>query len=159
MDKAVSEHTDAVAMLVDRAEISELVAAYSHRLDDRDWTGWQDLFTHDGVYVSRIGPTSKAGLATAAETYLGSLEGSQHFFGQHSISITGDEATGRCYYIGTHVRKFAHPSECEVVAGWYHHRYRRTSHGWRFVEVRGSPSWSSGGDFWEGVRQGISAGS
>lgn len=36
--------------LPDGAEIAELVAAYSHRLDDRDWAGWAELFTDAGIY-------------------------------------------------------------------------------------------------------------
>lgn len=152
-----TEQDPIISRLVDRAEIGELVAAYSHRLDDRDWTGWADLFTEDGAYQSRVGPAFKADLADVAERNLGALEGSHHLLGQHSITLNGDEATGRCYYIGTHVRTVAHPSRCDVVAGWYHHRYRRTPQGWRFVEVRSTPSWSAGGDFWEAVRETIGA--
>ncbi|WP_295214588.1 nuclear transport factor 2 family protein [uncultured Brevundimonas sp.] len=146
-----------LSRVADRAEIEELVAAYSHRLDDRDWAGWAELFTEDGCYQSRVGPAFKGDLAGVAERNLGALEGSHHMLGQHSITLDGDEARGRCYYIGIHVRHAAHPSQCDVVAGWYHHRYRRTLDGWRFVEVRSTPSWSAGGDFWEAVRETIGA--
>jgi hypothetical protein len=133
-----------IQWLTDRAEISELVAEYTQCVDDANYAGWQSLFTDDGCYITPTERIPKPALAESAAQLLRGYSGTQHFLGQHSISIDGDNARGRCYFIAAHVIGDGHPSVKADVAGWYLHTYRRTDAGWRFVKVGGHVAWTAG---------------
>ena len=136
-----------IQWLKDRAELDELVAEYARAVDDRDYHGWQALFTDDGAYVNLRERIEASDLATFSESTLRPYSGMQHLMGQHSIKIDGDDAKGRSYFIAAHIKGDSIPSQNDAVAGWYNFVYRRTSAGWRIVLADVHTSWVGGGDY------------
>lgn len=136
-----------IQWLADRAALDELVAAYARAVDTRDFLGWQSLFTEDGGYGNPPHHVPRNLLVEAGERLLAPFSGTQHILGQHSISIDGDAATGRCYFIGIHVKGNDQGAERADVGGWYENSYRRTTQGWRIVKVGGDVVWTAGDDF------------
>jgi ketosteroid isomerase-like protein len=121
--------------LADRAEISELFAAYASSVDDKDFVAWQALFTDDGSYGNR--PVPKRLMVEAGGRLLEPFVATHHMLGQHSITLQGNEAHGRCYFMARHIRASDPAGPSDDVAGWYLVKYRRTTQGWRIVTVRG----------------------
>jgi 3-phenylpropionate/cinnamic acid dioxygenase small subunit len=144
-DKMQLEKT--IAWLKDRAELDELVAAYAQAVDDRDFAKWQSLFTDDGAYINLRDRVEKKNLAIFGNSTLEPYSGTQHLMGQHSIVINGDDATGRSYFIASHITGDFIPSRNDGVGGWYNFTYRRTAEGWRIVKADVNTVVISGGDY------------
>ncbi len=128
--------------LADRAEITDLFAAYASCVDDKNFTAWQALFTDDGSYGNR--PVPKPLMVEAGQRLLAPFVATHHMLGQHAITLNGDEAHGRCYFTAKHIRAADPAGPSDDVAGWYLVDYRRTAEGWRIVTVRGKIPWIMG---------------
>jgi ketosteroid isomerase-like protein len=140
--EATGKQVYTLQSLADRAEITDLFGAYASCVDDKDFTAWQALFTDDGSYGNR--PVPKPLIAQAGERLLAPFAATHHMLGQHSITLNGDEAHGRCYFTARHIRVSDPAGPSDDVAGWYLVDYRRTPEGWRIVSVRGKMPWVKG---------------
>jgi ketosteroid isomerase-like protein len=130
--------------LADRAEILDVVIAYATALDGKDWTALGSLFVPEAIWEYEaggeqvIGPDAIAG--RIADT-LERLRATQHFCGNHTVRVDGDEAWHTCYYQAQHVGQ---NGEAFLGAGRYTDRLSRTPDGWRFTHRRLSSVWSAG---------------
>src|SRR5580658_1285269 len=82
----------------DRLEIQELLANYSHAIDQRDWDALDDVFTPDALIdYSEMGgsvgdlPSTKEFLAGAMPRFASF----QHMVATSKLHFDGDTATGR----------------------------------------------------------------
>jgi ketosteroid isomerase-like protein len=121
----------------DRLELEDLVHAYSHAVDARDWDALDALFTADAVvdYTEMGGPrgdlaSTKAFLAQVMPL----MTTTQHLVATSRFAVDGDAATGRsiCFNpMGVAVDGRPHTFFCGL---WYRDRFVRTADGWRFAE-------------------------
>jgi len=145
----------ALAALVDRLAIDDLVTAYADALDHRAWDRFAQCFTADATvdYTSSGGP---AGPLTEVlpwlEEMLALFSMSQHLVTNRMVQVTGDEASGRAYFFNP-MRLRAHGDGAEAlfyVGGYYDDRFVRTGDGWRIAARLESMAWT-GGDVPKGL--------
>jgi len=129
--------------LTDRAAIMDVVIAYATALDTRDWEALAALFTDDARWEYRASGEQVHGpqaIAARMKPALEHLDATQHFNGNHVITIHGDEAEHTSYYQAQHVRD----GELFLGAGRYEDRLRRTPDGWRLTARVLISVWSEG---------------
>ena len=120
--------------LSDRFEIHDLLAAYSHAIDTRDWDALDNVFTPDASidYTAFGGPSGtlseiKEFLASALEGFVGF----QHLVAAPLIVLEGDHATGKTYCHNPMVLADGEGEKVWFLGLWYHDEFTRTPHGWR----------------------------
>lgn len=128
-----------VQFLLDRLEIHDLVTRYYCAADQRDFAAFLSCFV-PGTHVdySEVLPVSSA---QAVEEVTAVIEAAmaavfsntQHFMGNHTVSIDGDSASGETYCLAIH--QYIDPSQDQdqrpVSALRYLDRFVRTEDGWR----------------------------
>lgn len=130
---------------MDRADIVQLTIDYCWALDTGRWDDLRHVFTADAV--TDLGQGGQDGIDAIIErvsTALGPLDDSQHMVTNHQITVTGDQAEGRCYVQAQHIRRGAEGGELYTVGGRYEDRYRRTADGWRITERKIVSMWTDG---------------
>ena len=124
--------------VADVLAIQDLVVAYAHAVDDRDWVRWEALFAPD----ARIDYTSAGGIAGAPAEMAAWMPDAMTEFTwfMHSIStheirfLTDDEATGRVHVFNRNGAEWEGVPEVVDVSAVYLDRYRRIDDTWRFTE-------------------------
>ncbi|MFK4873760.1 nuclear transport factor 2 family protein [Novosphingobium sp. ZW T3_23] len=134
--------------LLDIEEIRQLRIRYAHCLDSADFEGLEQVFTADAVVAVTTGemvglPAIKAGLAEAYRLY--DRDGRKHYpfvhaITNHEVSVTGSEATGRCYLIDFETASKPDPAPL-LLLGIYADKYRRVSGAWRIAATRLDVVW------------------
>jgi hypothetical protein len=128
-----------VQRLLDRLEIQDLVTRYYNSTDRRDFDGFRSCFIpgtmvdySEVLAVAAETPIEEVAAlieATMAETF----GPTQHFMGNHAVTIDGDRGTGTTYCLAIH--QFLDPNreagQRLVSALRYVDRYLRTELGWR----------------------------
>jgi ketosteroid isomerase-like protein len=89
----------------DRLEIQELIAQFSHAVDNRRWSDAIALFTPDAAldYTGIHGPASNPKeVIDHVEQTLSRLKSTQHLVGATTITLNGDTAQARsiCHVSG-----------------------------------------------------------
>jgi hypothetical protein len=149
-----------VQMLVDRAEISDLIDRFSRDLDDYTLDGrpfdvaWvRSYFTDDASVEYPVGA------ATGAESISALIDGrgmapfqrTQHVTANHIVVLDADRASVRFNLIATHVhaeevrrRLGERPGARFTVGDYYEGEVVRTSAGWRFRRQTLHVTWTEG---------------
>jgi hypothetical protein len=149
-----------VRMLVDRAEISDLIDRFSRDLDDYTLDGrpfdavWvRSYFTDDARVEYPVGS------ATGAESIAALIDGrgmapfqrTQHVTTNYVVDLDGDRASVRFNLIATHVhaedvrqRLDEGPGAHFTVGDYYEGELARTNAGWRFRHQALHVTWSEG---------------
>jgi hypothetical protein len=95
----------ALKLLIDRAEIQDLIMRYARGVDRRDLDLVADCFTADASYEGTLAVGSiQDALAALAKT-LPSFESTMHFMGNQIIDLKQDKARSETYAIAYHRRK------------------------------------------------------
>ncbi len=141
--------TDArLQRLLDEAEIRDLLLGFARALDSKDWDGYANTFTEDGVFEilgqRRVG---RAEIAAGPARDLTRFDRTQHFSTNHVIAIDGDVAAAQSYVLGVHLPDAGQPALHADVGGTYRCECRRTDEGWRFSHVALEVWWSAGAAF------------
>lgn len=137
-----------VRWLVDRALIGDLLVAFAHALDAKDYAAYVNLYTEDGVLELPDPLTGSAftlrreQMPQALPESLGRYSATHHLSTNHQITISGDVAHSRSYLQAVHVGSGLR--DHWSAGGWYDCDYRRTSAGWKFVSVRLTAVWLDG---------------
>jgi hypothetical protein len=146
-----------VAYLMDRTAISDLLIAFARAIDTKDWTGYANLFTGDGIVeipVKRPDGTlvrhvGRKGLAEfvagdARRPGLGRFVYTHHMSSNHQIRIDGETAETTSYAQCIH-RISDNPSEVWELGGWYSCSLCKAASGeWRFAKVHLDMVWEHG---------------
>jgi uncharacterized protein (TIGR02246 family) len=123
--------SDALDILLARAEIQDLLEAYGWTIDNNDWDGWIALFTADGVFAS--GGRELRGrdevLDVARRTYA-KLAWMRRFLGIPSIRVDGDHAHARAYF---QLAGATRAGKEVLGAGTYTFALRREAGQWRIA--------------------------
>ena len=122
----------------DRIEIQDLVVAYSHAIDTRDWDALDDVFTPDALIDYSAMGGSKGGVQETKQFLreaMPQFAGFQHMVATSKVSLDGDSARGRtiCHnpMVLTRPDGQTHVFTCGL---WYVDRLVRTPEGWRIRE-------------------------
>jgi hypothetical protein len=126
--------------LSDRFEINDLLVAYSHAIDTRNWDALDSVFTEDAVvdYSAFGGPAGplpeiKAWLDSA----LAGFAGFQHLVAAPQVVLDGDRATAKTYCHNPMVLHERDGKQQVWFLGlWYHDELVRTPAGWRIRRRR-----------------------
>lgn len=122
----------------DRLEIQDLLARYSHAIDDREWDALDGVFTADAHidYTAAGGavgsyPEIKAWLAAV----LPAFAVTQHLAATTRLDLDGDTAQARTILFNPMVSRDDEGTEHVLFVGlWYRDRLVRTDAGWRIAE-------------------------
>ena len=139
--------------LVERDEITTLVARLGVALDDGDFDGLRSLLTDD-VIVHTPGGTAEGHEAVIAQASRNHRpdEPCQHLITNVLVELIGDRATARANLIVAFGPPGAgdgsvRPLDLPVrytIGEIYHFALRRTADGWRFARIETTPLWTSG---------------
>jgi hypothetical protein len=135
----------------DRIEIQDLLVAYSHAIDTRDWDALDDVFTPDAhIDYTAFGgsagdlPSTKAFLAQAMPMF----SSFQHMVATSRVELDGDVATGRTICHNPMVVEHDGETTVFFCGLWYVDRFVRTPAGWRIAErveeksfMHNAPGW------------------
>jgi 3-phenylpropionate/cinnamic acid dioxygenase small subunit len=124
---------DTLRYLVDRFEISDLLARYSTALDSRDWELLREVFVPDAScdYGSLGHPRSVEEIIALVRGTLDGLDATEHLIGNVVAAVDGDEATAEAYVIAQHMRRGARGGDDYLIGARYSDRLARTPDGWR----------------------------
>ena len=118
----------------DRFEIQDLIHAYCHAIDRRDWDALDDIFTADAQidYTEAGGakgdlPSIKAYLDKA----LAKFSGFQHMIATTELKLDGDTATARSVLFNPIIMDQDGLPHVMFVGMWYRDTLVRTEKGWR----------------------------
>jgi hypothetical protein len=122
----------------DRMEIQDLITAYSHAIDSRNWDALDDVFTPDAhIDYSEMGG-SKGTLAQTKEFLrkaMTQFASFQHMVATSQIKLRGDVAEGRTICHNPMVLDRGNGETHTFFCGlWYRDRFVRTPRGWRIQE-------------------------
>ena len=133
--------------LIDRAEIADLVTAYTRAVDTKQYAEAAWIFTDDATmdYTSAGGPVAAPAEALA---WVGEMLGAffdrwQHLIGQLDYTFSGpDEARVTAYFFNPMVTRDGVGEKVVEVGGYYHHDVVRTPEGWRSRKMVDEVVWS-----------------
>ena len=121
-----------VQELADREEIRELIARYAHRVAHGESNA--DLFTDDGVFITRIPgrPVRTLGREKIIKLYKEAGGRPDHplpMIHNYLISISDDKATGLC----SNELRITEDGHSIIASGYYEDTYRRENGRWKFA--------------------------
>lgn len=129
--------------LVERAMINDLLIEHARCLDEQDWSTLQSLFTEDGYLELPYDRVPAHLMAQLTEEHLGGFSGTQHMTTNYAISIDGNNATARAYFLAAH-RNSQDFYDHGDVGGWYQFALRRVDGRWRIASIHDAFIWKSG---------------
>ena len=141
------EQARAIADLLDRQEIGDLLIRYAMALDAHDWPLLDTVFTPDAIAdygeLAALNEGREA-IVGACHQALSGLDSSQHIVSNAVVAVDGDEATATCYLHAQHYLVSPHGVNTFVVGGTYRDRLVRTDDGWRIAYRTLEATWTDG---------------
>jgi hypothetical protein len=131
--------TLSVQEISDRIEIQDVLVAYTHAVDTRDFDGLDEVFTADAVIDLTATGGPSGDLASTKEFLRQALPAfrvSQHMLGQSRVVLRGDEAEARTICHNPMVLDDGDRTQVWFLGIWYADRLVRTPQGWRIRERR-----------------------
>lgn len=137
--------------LEDREAIRALLVAYASTLDNRDWTGFEQLWARDAEFLGGAGNAAKG--PAAIRDLLRGLLGKNgaptpgrdfHLVMNQTVDVTGDTATG--FSRGTWVSTNAENRlQVSIIANYYD-QFVKEDGRWKFKrhQIGGAPPTSAG---------------
>lgn len=125
--------------ILDKFEIQELLTAYAHAIDGRNFAQLTDIFTPDAqIDYSATGGIA-GGLAEIVpflETSLPLFKASQHFVTNPAITLNGEEAACRSLLFNPMVMERETGPHTLFIGAWYIDELARTAAGRRITARR-----------------------
>lgn len=132
---------DAVSLL----SIHNLLSTYVIAVDTRQVELFDRIFTPDArIELANTGTFSPAEYADLCRTNLVTLDGTQHHLGLPAISIEGERAFSRVYFIAQHSRNSLAPAAHLVIGGWYDDELALVDGDWKISKRTGTAVWFDG---------------
>jgi hypothetical protein len=122
----------------DRLEIQDLMVAYSHAVDTRDWDAFDDVFTPDAtIDYTEMG--GSRGTLTETKDFLRTVmphfSSFQHMVATSKVTLNGDTAEGRTICYNPMVIDKGNGETHVFFCGlWYRDHFVRTDAGWRIKD-------------------------
>jgi len=141
------EQARALAHLLDRQEIGDLLIRYAMALDAHDWPLLDTVFVPDAVAdygeLAALNEGREA-IVGACHQALSGLDSSQHIVSNAVVDIDGDAATATCYLHAQHYLVSGSGVNTFVVGGTYRDKLVRTDDGWRITYRTLEATWTDG---------------
>lgn len=121
----------------DRIEIQDLMVAYSHAIDTRDWDALDEVFTPDALIDYSAMGGSRGGLEETKEFLrkaMARFAGFQHMVATSKVDLDGDSAEGRTICHNPMVLEREGTEHVFVCGLWYVDELVRTAEGWRIAK-------------------------
>ncbi len=139
----------ALQLLLDRAEISDVVHRYATGLDRRDWELFRSIFTDEIEMDFRsvgIPPgTFKADQwVEDAKTLFAGFGATQHVSSNHVHDVRGAGATCVSYMKAEHFVADVEGEDRWTIGGYYTNELVRTPDGWKIHKLTLTVTWSRG---------------
>ena len=132
--------------LMDESELRNLVLDFARCIDGRDWEGYANLFTEDGVFEilgqRRVG--REALVAGPKGDLEKSYERTQHYVCNICVDLDGDQAQVLAYGFAVHLPVASDVGRHAELGGLNRIVARRTDEGWRIAEMHVEPIWTGG---------------
>ena len=140
-----------LGLLVDRAEISDVVHRYATGLDMGDWELYRSIFTDEiemdftSVGIRQGSYKASQWVADAKRLFAG-FAATQHTSSNHVHDIRGDEATCISYMQAEHFVEGVEDGSDDrwTLGGYYTNELVRTSDGWKIRKLTLTVTWSRG---------------
>lgn len=138
-----------IADLLDRAAIADVIYAYAHGLDRREWDLYRsifddpveiDFFTWAGIRQSY--PADE--WVRLVRSTLACFDSTQHTFTNLAISLAGDTATCIVNMTARHTLIVDDVRQSQILGGYYTNRLRRVAAGWRITHCALMITWEEG---------------
>jgi SnoaL-like domain len=140
---------DQLQLLVDCAEISDVVHRYATGLDTHNWPLLRSIFTDEiDVDMSSIG--MRPGRQKAddwvenARVLFAGFDATQHLSANHVHDIRGDEATCTSYMRAEHFVLNSEGENYYTMGGYYVDELVRSADGWKIRSVTLNVTWNRG---------------
>lgn len=139
-------------MLLDRAEINDVVIRYALGMDLQDWELFRSCLT-DEVEADYSEATGQPAAMMRVQDFVAFVRGilstnglrTQTLSTNHATTVEGDSATCNSYYIAQHYLPNADGSgRVFNVHGWYTDTLVRTAQGWKICKVKVTVRWATG---------------
>ena len=136
-------------LLLDRAEITDVVHRYATGLDTHDWPLLRSIFTDEiDVDMSSIGMrpgrvNADAWVESARVLFAG-FDATQHLSANHVHDIRGDEATCTSYMRAEHFVLNNEGENYYTMGGYYVDELIRTPGGWKIRGLTLNVTWNRG---------------
>ena len=136
-------------LLLDRAEISDVVNAYATGLDRGDWELYRSIFSDeiemDFVSVGlRQGSYKADEWVESARRLFAGLDATQHTSTNHVHEIRGDEATCVSNMQAEHFVSDDSGQQRWTIGGYYINELVRTDAGWKLRKITLTVTWTQG---------------
>jgi ketosteroid isomerase-like protein len=130
-------NTDAaVAALLERQAIEDVLYAYAARIDMRDHEGVRETFTDD--IVAEYGNNGSLQGADEVIRYIHEFTEEalweHHFINVYQVDVEGDVAKALIYHT-SHQMFSSAPGMVHRIVGRYHNELRRTPDGWKISKL------------------------
>lgn len=123
--------------LLEKFEIQELLTAYAHAIDARDFAALDQIFTLDAEIDYSATGGIKGGLGDIKpflEAMLPLFKASQHFVTNPLIKLAGDSATCRSLLFNPMTMVREDGLHTLFIGAWYVDDLVRTGAGWRIAK-------------------------
>ena len=137
-------------ILIDRAEISDVVLRYATAVDSRDWALYRSIFTEQLTvdFSSWSGdPEVTIPVGEWVELVSKTLSGfdaTQHLSSNHVISVSDEAATCVSYMVARHYLLEKGERLMHSIGGHYTNRLIRTEDGWKIARCALTVTWEMG---------------
>jgi len=125
--------------ILDKFEIQELLTAYAHVIDTRDFEALDDIFTMDAEIDYSATGGIKGGLGEIKpflQAMLPMFKTSQHFVTNPLIKLTTDTATSRSLLFNPMTMEREDELHTMFIGAWYVDDLIRSEEGWRISKRR-----------------------
>jgi hypothetical protein len=137
-------------ILLERAEISDVVLRYATAVDTRDWALYESIFTEQLSvdFSSWSGDpeiTIPAGewVALVRKTLSG-FDATQHLSSNHVITLSGETATCVSYMVARHYLLEKGERLMHSIGGHYTNRLVKSASGWKIARCALTVTWELG---------------
>lgn len=142
----------ALAALLDKQALVELVQSYSRAVDRRDYALLASLYTEDGIddHTGQYSGSASGFVAWLAKALEG-VDATTHHVHNVTLALDGDRAEGEVYLTAYNRLRSASGELTELVQGLrYLDHYRRDAERWRFARRTVVCDWAQHGPaFWD----------
>ena len=151
---------EGLGLLLDRAEIVEVVTRVATLADARDWGALRSLFADEVEldHTSLEGGEPEAvradDLVEAWRKTFSGFDATQHVLGNHLVRVCGDEATCTAYvrtctaYVrASHYLVNYQGGDAWTFGGHYDYGLERMSRGWKVAKSKLTVLWAEGNRF------------
>jgi len=132
-------------LMIDKADISDVVIRYATGIDMRDWDLYRSCFTDEiDVETDKSMHLKADEWVAKVRRLISGFKATQHISSNHVITVNGDEATCVSYLQAQHYLPSETGSNCITFGGYYVNALVRVSNVWKIRKCRVTFTWNDG---------------